>query len=315
MRIVYMGTPDFAVPALEALAESRHTVVLAVTQPDRARGRGHKLVSTPVKESALKLGIQIAQPQRLKDNTEFFNQLKELKPDLIVVAAYGRILPKSILELPERGCINIHASLLPKYRGAAPIQRAIMNGEKETGNTLMYMEEGLDTGDMISSVKIDIGRDNYGQLSDKLAILGSELLMQNLEDILSGNVSKKKQKEENATYSPMISKSEAFIDFTEGACMTDCRIRGVNPNPGAYTYYKDEKMKIVEAEPCEGRTNEKDGTILDVSDRGIVVASAGEKINITKLQMPGKRALTIKEFLPGNKIERQQRLGRIKHGQ
>lgn len=212
MRIVYMGTPYFAVPALEALAESRHTVVLAVTQPDRARGRGHKLVSTLVKESALKLGIQIAQPQRLKDNIEFFNQLKELKPDLIVVAAYGRILPKSILELPERGCINIHASLLPKYRGAAPIQRAIMNGEKETGNTLMYMEEGLDTGDMISSVKIDIGRDNYGQLSDKLAILRSELLMQNLEDILSGNVSKKKQKEENATYSPMISKSEAFIN-------------------------------------------------------------------------------------------------------
>ena len=133
-----------------------------------------------------------------------------------------------------------------------------MNGEKETGNTLMYMEEGLDTGDMISSVKIDIGRDNYGQLSDKLAILGSELLMQNLEDILSGNVSKKKQKEENATYSPMISKNEAFIDFMEGACMADCRIRGVNPNPGAYTYYKDEKMKIIEAEPCEGRTNEKD---------------------------------------------------------
>lgn len=314
MKIIYMGTPDFAVPALEALVKAGYDVALVVTQPDRPKGRGKKNLPTPVKEKAVELGLNFVQPEKIKDNEDFINQIKLIEPDMIIVAAYGRILPKSILEIPKRGCINIHGSLLPKYRGAAPIQRAIMNGEEKTGNTLMYMEEGLDTGDMIAKIEIPIERMNYGELSEKMAVLGAEILLENIEDIFNDNIERKPQNHNFATYSPIIIKEEGYVDFTKGARDTDAQIRGVNPNPGAYTYFEGKKMKIIEAEPLEGRTQEGNGIILDVSNSGITVACGGEKINILKIQMPGKKPLAIKEFLLGNKVEVSQKMGGIADG-
>lgn len=237
MKIVYMGTPDFAVPPLRAMAEAGYEIVGVVTQPDKPKGRGKTLMPTPVKEEAMKYSIPVYQPVKVRE-PEFMQTLKELNPDIIVVAAFGQIIPRAILELPRFGCINIHASLLPKYRGAAPIQQAVIDGEKESGVTIMKMGEGLDTGDMIAKVKVPLApEETGGSLFDKLAEAGAKLLVETLPSIFDGTAVYEKQAEESPTpYAAMITKQMGLMDFTKSAAVLERLVRGMNPWPSAYTF-------------------------------------------------------------------------------
>lgn len=304
-----MGTPEFAVPALELLCEEGYHVALVITQPDRARDRGKKIQFTPVKETALKYGIEVLQPEKVKGNEMLLERIKDLNPDLIVVAAYGKILPKEILEIPRLGCLNIHASLLPKYRGAAPIQRCIMDGEKETGVTLMYMEEGLDTGDMIAKIATPIDKKTAVELHEELAQMGAELLIQTIPDIKKGTITGVKQDDKEACYAPMLFKKDGEIDFTKEPQEIECLVRGLNPWPVAYTTYKGQQMKLWQVEAQDTKTNQPHGMITKVSSDGIAVAAGGGTLLIKKLQMPGKKAMNVGDFLKGNKIEVGVQLG------
>ena len=308
LRIIYMGTPEFAVPPLQMLCENGYQVELVVTQPDKARDRGKKLQPTPVKAKALEYGISVLQPDKIKGNDELMDQIRMVNPDLIVVAAYGKILPLQLLEIPRLGCINIHASLLPKYRGAAPIHRSIINGEKETGVTLMYMEEGLDTGDMIAFRSTEIGRKTVSMLHDELSYLGAELLLDTLPQIESGNVQRTSQDDCQATYAPMIFKKEGHVDFSRSPVEVERLIRGMNSWPGAYAIYRGDTMKLWQAEPLKKPCQAPNGTILSVSERGIEVAAGGETLLVQLIQMPGKKAMPVAEYIKGNKIEIGQRL-------
>lgn len=236
MRVVFMGTPDFAVKSLDAVLKAGHEVKGVITQPDRPKGRGKKMLPPPVKERALQLGLPFYQPQSVKDEA-FLALLKRLEAEVIVVAAYGRILPQSVLELPLFGCINVHGSLLPQYRGAAPIQRAILNGDKETGVTIMQMAAGMDTGDILLKKAVPIGEnDTTGQLFERLAYLGGELLVDALEALAAGRLQREKQNEAEATYAPMLSKTDEIIDWQKPAYILHNQVRGLNPTPGAYTF-------------------------------------------------------------------------------
>lgn len=303
MKIVYMGTPDFAVPALEALCGGGQNVVLAVTQPDKAKDRGKKIQFTPVKESALRHGIPVLQPEKVKQNEEFFAQLRECDPDLIVVAAYGKILPKEVLGIPQLGCINIHASLLPKYRGAAPIHRAVINGEEVTGVTLMYMAEGLDTGDMIAKAETPILKKNTKMLHEELAELGARLLLYTLPSIEAGSNRREQQREEDATYAPMVFKQDGVLDFSKSPGELECLIRGFNSWPVASTVYQGTAVKVWEAETPGECTDAANGTVVAVSRAGVDVAAAGKILRLTKLQFPGKKAMKVEDYIRGNKIE------------
>lgn len=316
-KIIYMGTPEFAVPPLKAMAAAGYEIPMVVTQPDKAKDRGKKVQPTPVKAAAEYLGIPVSQPERIKNNPDFMERLLELSPDLIVVAAYGKILPKELLELPGMGCINIHASLLPRFRGAAPIQRAILEGDKETGITLMHMAEGLDTGDMIGSRSTFIDGKTAGDLHDELALMGAELLTEMLPDILAGTAPRKKQDDEKATYAPMLFKKDGLIDFQKTAIEIERQIRGLSPWPAAYTFYKDEQMKLLKGEVleeaagkgAERAAGEAPGAILEVGPQGITVATGEGRLLIVRIQMPGKRPLDVAEYIKGNKIEISTRLG------
>ena len=303
MRIIYMGTPDFAVPALEALAKSEHDVVAVVTQPDKARDRGKKVQFTPVKEKALEYDIPVYQPEKVKTNEEFYQQLVELAPDLIVVAAYGKILPLSILELPKYGCVNIHASLLPKYRGAAPIHRSIINGDKTTGVTLMYMAEGMDTGDMIAKAETEIGLKTVEMMHEELADMGAKLLMDTLPQLLDGTAPREPQKEEDATHAPMVFKHDGVLDYTKSAEALCCLVRGMNSWPVASTTYQGNVVKVWEADALDKNSDKEPGTVLSCDKTGLKVACAEGVINITKLQFPGKRAMDVADYIKGNTIE------------
>jgi len=289
LKTVFMGTPDFAVPGLEALYGSGHEVGYVVTQPDKARDRGKKVQFTPVKEKAIQLGIQVLQPEKIKGNDEFLNVLKEYDPDLIVVAAYGKLLPPEIIHLPRLGCINIHASLLPRWRGAAPMQRAIMAGDENTGITLMYMEEGLDTGDMIAKKSTPILKKTAAELHDEMAELGGELLSEQLPNLESGNIIREKQDDSLATYAEMIFKKAGEIDFSKTPAEIERLIRGMDSWPGAYSCYKGQLMKIWKAEISNKVCGEPYGTIVKVSDNGIEVSAGGSILIITVIQMPGKK--------------------------
>lgn len=310
MKIVYMGTPDFAVPPLQKLCESGHRVVMVVTQPDKARDRGKKVQFTPVKEKALELGIEVQQPEKIRGNEEFFARIKGINPDVIIVAAYGKILPVELLQIPRLGCINIHASLLPKYRGAAPIHRSVIDGEEKTGVTLMYMEEGLDTGDMIAARSTKIGRKTTAELHDELSVMGAELLVKTLPLIEQGIGGRTKQDDSMATYAPMISKNDEMVDFNRTPEEVERLIRGLNSWPGAYTTYKGERMKLWEAEASDEKANKPDGTITEVSKNGIKVAAGGRILLIKRIQLQGKKAMDVSEYLVGNKIETGEVLGR-----
>lgn len=309
MKIIYMGTPDFAVPALESLIKSGNKPVLVVSQPDAKRDRGEKIKPTPVKEMALAWDIPVAQPEKIRGNQEFLDLLRGLAPDLIIVAAYGKILPKEILTIPTRGCINIHASLLPKYRGAAPIQRAILEGETQTGVTLMQMAEGMDTGDILASAVTETAGKTTEMLFEELSVLGASLLIENLPLIESNQLTPIQQDEAKATYAPMIYKKDGLIDFTKPAAEIERQVRAMNPWPVAYTTYDGQPMKIWQAVVEEGAAQASPGTIKEVSQRGIAVATGLGSLIITEIQMPGKKKMPVSAYIRGNQIEINRILG------
>lgn len=311
LKTVYMGTPEFAVPGLEALYKSGNEIGYVVTQPDKARDRGKKIQFTPVKEKALELGIEVLQPEKVKGNEAFFEILKEYNPDLIVVAAYGKLLPPEIIHLPRLGCVNIHASLLPRWRGAAPMQRAIMAGDENTGITLMFMEEGLDTGDMIAKKITPILKKNAAELHDEMAVLGGELLLEQLPKLQDGSINREKQDDSLATYASMIFKKDGEIDFSKSPIEIERTIRGLDSWPGAYGYYKGKPMKIWGAEVIDKTCNAEDGEIVNVSKDGIEVCAGGSILLITVIQMPGKKRVKVADHLKGNKIEIGETLKKI----
>lgn len=301
MRIVYMGTPDFAVPSLEALCNAGHDIVYVVTQPDAVRDRGRKVKFSPVKEKAVELDIEVLQPERVKNDTEFLEKIRDAKPDVIAVAAYGQILPKELLDIPEKGCINVHGSLLPRFRGAAPIQRAIMEGDEETGITIMYMEEGLDTGDMLAKAVTKTDRKTGQQLHDELAYMGAELLVDTLDRL--DEIEPEKQDDKSSTYAAMISKKEGHIDFSEDPEKIERKIRAFDPWPGSYAYMGERTIKLWKAEAVDKVTDRENGTVL-VAEKGAVDIAAGGKIlRVQEIQMPGKKRVAVKEYLKGNVIE------------
>ncbi|MBR2779515.1 MAG: methionyl-tRNA formyltransferase [Firmicutes bacterium] len=303
LTIVYMGTPDFAVRPLQAMAEAGYHIPLVVAQPDKPNGRGKKLRPGAVKKAAEELGIPVKQPLKVRNNPEFLEELRALQPDLMVVAAYGKILPPELLAVPKLGCVNIHGSLLPRFRGAAPVQRCIMEGDEQTGVTLMYMAEGMDTGDMIASEKTGVGRKNAGELLEELSALGAELLLRWLPEFEKGKVPGTPQKEEEATYAPMLEKAEGRIDFSRPAAEIERKIRGFSPNPGAFTELNGERMKIHFADVVQGGKPGEPGTILEAGNDGILTVCGEDLLLIKQIQMPGKRAMPAADFLRGHRIE------------
>lgn len=303
LKTIYMGTPEFAVPGLEALYKSGHEIGYVVTQPDKARDRGKKIQFTAVKEKAIEFGIQVLQPGKIKGNEEFLKILEEYAPDLIVVAAYGKLLPPEIIHLPRLGCVNIHASILPRWRGAAPMQRAIMAGDKDIGVTLMYMEEGLDTGDMIAKLTTPILRKTAAELHDEVAALGGKLLLEKLPDLESGNITREKQDDSLATYAAMIFKKDGEIDFSKTPGEIERLIRGLDSWPGAYSYYNGLPIKIWGAEVIEKACDVPYGTIVNVSNEGIEVSAGGSILLITVIQVPGKKRVSVADYLKGNQIK------------
>ncbi|AOY78429.1 methionyl-tRNA formyltransferase [Clostridium formicaceticum] len=310
MRIVFMGTPDFAVPSLEALVKEEHHIVGVFTQPDRPKGRGKKLTMPPVKEKALENHLEVFQPNSLKD-IGVVEAIKEMCPDVIVVVAYGQILTKEILQIPALGCINVHASLLPKYRGAGPIQWAIIHGEKTTGITTMYMEEGLDTGDMILKEEVPIGEDETaGELHDRLALIGGRLLKETLLQIERGNAPREKQKEELSTYAPMLTKELGEIQWHKTAGEIHNLIRGTIPWPMAYTTYLGKIMKIWKSSVEVSNASHQPGKIIEVKKDKIYVGTGKNLLVIEELQFSGGKRLAVKDFLVGNTIEKNILLGK-----
>ena len=302
MKIVFMGTPDFAVPSLEALIE-KFGVEAVFTQPDRPRGRGKKMVFSPVKEVAVKHDIKVFQPEKLKDDREAVEYLKELKPDFIIVVAFGQILTKEVLDIPKYGCINLHASLLPMYRGAAPLNWVIINGEKKSGNTTMLMDVGLDTGDMLLKDEVEI-TDNMtsGELHDILMNRGGELLIKTIEGLADGSFKGEKQEGETC-YAKMLSKETGKINWNNSAESIHNLIRGLNPRPIAHTTYKDENMKIYESEVLAESSNKEAGTIIEVSKKGMKVSCGKGILLVKKIQFPNGKPLTIEQYINGKDIE------------
>lgn len=308
MKIVYMGTPDFAVNPLHALAEAGYEVAGVVTQPDKPKGRGKTMLPTPVKEEALKHGFPVYQPVKVRD-PEFLQVLEKLDPDIIVVAAFGQIIPKSILELPKYGCINIHASLLPKYRGAAPIQQAVIDGEKESGVTIMRMGTGLDTGDMISKIVVPIAKDETGgTLFDKLAEAGAKLLVETLPHIFDGTAVYEKQPEESPTpYAGMITKQMGLINFGKSAAELERLVRGLNPWPSAFTFWNGKTLKVWESFVVKseetGAEKSEPGTVVKTDKKGIYVACGEDVLVLSQVQLEGKKRMDADAFLRGCHIE------------
>lgn len=302
MRIIFMGTPDFSVPTLEALVQGGHQVIAAVTQPDKPKGRGKSVLMTPVKEKALALSIPVYQPVKVRE-PEFVELLREMAPDVIVVVAFGQILPKEILTLPKYGCVNVHASLLPKYRGAAPIQWAVIDGEKESGVTTMLMDEGLDTGDMLEWKTIPLDeKETGGSLFDKLSALGGELILSTLEKLEQGTAVRTPQGESGTCYAKMLKKSMGEIDWTMEAERIERLIRGLNPWPSAYTSLKGKTVKIWAADVEAGETTGNPGRITVLKER-ILVETGKDFLAVTELQLEGKKRMDAAAFLRGFQIE------------
>ncbi len=301
-----MGTPDFAVKPLEAIIESGENVMAVFTQPDKPKGRGFKLLPTPVKQSALSHNIPVYQPLSLKkgdDAAEAEKIMRELAPDLIVVAAYGKILPKTILDLPKYGCINIHASLLPKYRGAAPIQRVILNGETETGITAMQMAEGLDTGDMLMKISTPIGEnETASELFERLSDLGAKLIVDTIKAVKSGSITPVKQDDSLSSYAEMIDKSMCFTDFSLTAAEVHNHIRGLSSSPCAVAYLNGKRIKIYHSELVKN-VGGQPGEIVNVNDF-TVSCGDGNGVKLAEIQGEGGKRMKAADFLRGNKIEK-----------
>lgn len=303
MRIIFMGTPDFSVGTLEALIEAGHEIALVVTQPDKPKGRGGKMQYTPVKEVAVEHGIPVYQPRRIRE-PECIEELRKYNADIMVVIAFGQILPKEILEMTPYGCINVHASLLPKYRGAAPIQWAVINGEKVSGVTTMQMNEGLDTGDMILKTEVVLDeKETGGSLHDKLAAAGAKLCVETLKALEEKTATWEAQGESTTEYAKMLDKKMGDIDWNQSAVSIERLIRGLNPWPSAYTDWNGKVMKIWEAEVVEKQTEEVPGTIVDVEKDGFLVQTGVNCLKVTALQIPGKKRMDAGAFLRGYQIE------------
>jgi methionyl-tRNA formyltransferase len=299
MRIVFMGTSTFAVPSLEALLGAGHQVLAVVTQPDRPRGRGKHLKAPPVKEAALQHHLPVFQPHRIKDR-EAINQVIEWDPELIVVAAYGQIIPSEILQYPGYGCINVHASLLPEYRGAAPIQRALMAGEKQVGVTIMYMNEGLDTGDIISQQEISISdAEDHGRLEARLASVGADLLIRTIADLVAGMAKRIPQDEKMSHYAPRITPDEEKIDWLSPAIEIHNLIRALGPEPAAYFSWEGQKVKVFRSRVVEEQHKESPGQIVAVDSEGFTVQTGSGLLKILEVQRQGKRRMTAGDFLRG----------------
>lgn len=312
MNIIFMGTPDFSVPSLNSLVNAGHHIIGVVTQPDKPKGRGKEVQFTPVKQAALAYGFQVYQPIKVKDE-EFVNQLKKLEPDVIVVIAFGQLLSKEILELPRYGCINIHASLLPKYRGAAPIQWSIIDGEKHTGVTTMYMEEGLDTGDILDTVEIPIEeKETGGSLHDKLAIIGADLIIQTLDNLEKGVSKRIKQDDLLSNYAKMIDKKLGLIDFSMRAVEIERLIRGLNPWPSAYTKLNDKTLKMWEATVIDKEYPGDNGEVVDITKDMIIIKTKEKALGIQSLQLEGKKRMSVSEFLRGYTLTIGQQLGYVR---
>ena len=303
MRIVFMGTPDFAVPSLNGLAEAGHEIRGVFTQPDKPKNRGMKLQQSPVKARALELGLKVYQPAKMRDG-EALAILRELDPDLIAVAAYGKILPVEILDLPRLGCVNVHSSLLPKYRGAAPINWAILNGEEETGVTIQYMAEGVDTGNILAQAKTPIGIDeNAAQLFDRLADMGGSLLVETVRKIEAGTAESVPQDESWASYAPMLSREQSPMDWRRTARQLHDQVRGLYPWPSAATALDGIRCKVLRT-ALPGETTEKaPGTVLQADKKGLRIACGdGGALDILELQPDGKKAMAAAAFLLGHPI-------------
>ena len=307
MKVIFMGTPDFAMESLKALNEEGYEILSVVTNPDRPKGRGMKLIASPVKQYAEENGMKIYQPQKVKGNIEFIEELKSQNPDVICVVAYGKLLPKEILEIPKYGCINVHASLLPKYRGAAPIQWAVLNGDKTTGVTTMYMDTGMDTGDMILKEEVQIGEyETTGELWERLSKIGAKLLVKTLKEIESGTVKREKQGTDY-TMAPMLEKSMAQIDWeNQTAEQIKNLVRGLNPIMGAYTYVNDKKIKFwkVELKPITEEIAKKENGTVILADckKGLEFKAKDGIIKVIEIQGENGKRMKAEDYLRGNSI-------------
>lgn len=311
MHIVYMGTSEFAVPALQALYDAGQSVELVVTQPDRPKGRGKKMAASPVKEKALELGLKLEQPEKIRANEDFKDLLKSMSPDLIVVASYGNILPLEIMDIPAKGSVNIHASILPKHRGAAPIQRAILEGDKETGVTLMAMDEGLDEGNIIAVSKTQIDDKDAQFLHDELAIMGADLLISEISNIKKDMG--EPQDDKLATYAGKIEREEGHINFGDESEYISRKARAFSKWPGLYAFYEEAKVKFSQVKNYDKTFVDKSilqayspGQIVRADDRGLVVRTGSGSVLIENLQFPGKKMMAVKDFLKGNKLKAKE---------
>ncbi len=300
--IVFMGTPDFAVQPLMALHKAGYAIPLVVSQPDRPQGRGRKLVETPVKKTALDLGLTVVQPQKINAD-DMVSMIEALRPDFFVVVAFGQLIGDKLLSVPRFAPINIHASLLPSYRGAAPIQRAIIGGETVTGITTMHMDKGMDTGDMLLTEILDILDDDTSEtLSHRLSRLGADLILKTLETFAQARIVHTPQNHENATYAPMLSKQEGRMDWNLSAKNLDCFIRGMNPWPGAFSFLADKRFRIIKALPLDVNGNDAPGTVLESSPGTLMVQTGDGALSIREIQGESGKRLTISDFLRGYPI-------------
>ncbi len=309
MKVIFMGTPDFAVGTLEEIIKAGHEVVLVVTQPDKARGRSGALQFPPVKECAVAHGIEVFQPKKIREE-ENVEYLRKYNADICVVAAFGQLLPKSILDMPKYGCINVHASLLPKYRGAAPIQWSVINGDPVTGVTIMQMDVGMDTGDMIAAREVAIGEEETGGgLFDKLAEVGAQLCVETMKAIENGTAVRTPQNHEEATHVSMISKELGNIDWNKSAAEIERLIRGLNPWPSAYTYLDGKTFKLWRAKVVSGNKNGTPGTIVSVGKDSLEVQTKDGVLSLLEVQLEGKKRMEIDAFLRGYSVKEGTVLG------
>ncbi len=302
MRIIFMGTPEFAVPCLQSILDAGHDVCAVFTQPDKPKGRGYTLTPPPVKELALKYDISVFQPKTLR-TAEAAETIRGLNPDVIVVVAYGKLLPKEILDIPPYGCINVHASLLPKYRGAAPIQWSVLNGEKVTGVTTMYMAEGLDTGDMLLTEQTEIGPDETsGELHDRLSLLGAGLIVKTLQSVKDGTIKRIPQTEEGTCYASMLTKELSHIDWNKTAGEVHNLVRGLSPWPTASTIFHDKILKVHRTKIINGYSGQA-GEIVQAGGLFVVCCGQGTAVELTEVQYEGGKRMSGKDFLRGHPVE------------
>ena len=306
-KIVFMGTPEIAVPSLKALVENGFDIPLVITQPDKPKGRGQAVQFPPVKEYALSAGLNVYQPEKIKNNTEVMEKLKNISPDFFAVVAYGKILPQDILDIPKKAPVNVHFSLLPKYRGPAPVNWAIMNGEEETGVNTMLMDAGMDTGDILLTDKTLILKKNAGELADELAITGAELLIKTLNEF--ENITPVKQDDSLATKAPMMNKEMGLINWADDAVNIERMIRAFTPWPASYTLLDNKKVKIFKSDVVEINHSSNPGTIIDIDKETFTIACGKNALKIFELQIEGKKRMDTKSFLAGFKLEKGKLFG------